>query len=152
MVDIRAAVPGDVPSVADRMRAADVAEGRAAGITDLRGALHEGRTRSTWCLTAVADRPVAMFGVRPWQDDALTLTGVPWFIGTDDLVAHRRAFNRLAPDYIVRMLRAYPRLMNRVHARNTAAVAWLARVGFTVHPPHAHPATGEPFHWFTKEA
>lgn len=132
------------------MRAADVAEGQALGIVDLRSALHEARECSRWCLTAVSGLPVAMFGVRSWHDDPTV--GVPWFLATDDVERHRRAFMRLAPHYIAQMLREFPRLKNRVHARNTAAVTWLASTGFTLGPVHTVPGTGEPFHWFTKEA
>jgi hypothetical protein len=90
--------------------------------------------------------PAAVFGVRAWGD-----AGVPWLLGTEVLVAQRRAFIRQAPAYIDLMLQAFPRLLNHVHAENTRAVLWLKRAGFTLHAPHPHPATGVPFHLFTME-
>ena len=42
----------------------------------------------------------------------------------------------------------FGRLYNTVHAENTLAVRWLRRMGFVLHEPHAHPDTGEMFHYF----
>lgn len=150
MVDIRPARLGDIHFLAESIRRCDLLEARALGIQHIGSALREGLEQSDWCKVAVDDYPVCIFGVRPRSNRCNT--GVPWFIGTDAMDGHRRAFMREAPGYIAMMLQAYPRLINRVHAKNTNAVAWLARVGFHMEPVHTHPLTGEPFHWFTKEA
>lgn len=146
-VEIRPAVLADADIVAADLRAADRAECLAAGVADVRGAIREGIEHSALCWTALVDgQPVAVFGVRAWGD-----SGVPWLLGTEALVVHRRAFIRQAPTYIDLMLQAFPRLLNHVHADNTRAVLWLRRAGFTLHPTHPHPATGAPFHLFTME-
>lgn len=147
-VEVRLPQFGDVPIIADRLRLADVEECHAAGVWDIRGAIHEGIVHSTLCYVVTVDgRPEAIFGVRPWSD-----WGVPWMLGTDVVPQQRRALIALAPRYIDLMLRAYPRLMNHVHARNTKAVRWLRRAGFTLHEARPHPETGEAFHVFVMEA
>jgi hypothetical protein len=56
-----------------------------------------------------------------------------------------------APRYIRMMLEDNPRLVNRVHARNSVAVRWLQRVGFTLHPATPE-QNGEMFHTFEMSA
>ena len=131
------------------MRAQDVDECLAAGHSDMRQVLAHGVAKSTWaCTAAVGGVPAAIFGVAPLSPNLLDPTGVPWLLGTDLVPQHQRALARLAPRYITEMLRAYPRLMNVVHARNTVSLRWLERMGFSIHPPHRHKGTGEMFHLF----
>ena len=147
-VEIQQAVAADAAPVAAHLRAADLAECLAAGVEDIERAIVEGVENSPMCWTAwVDDRPAAVFGVRPWG-----AVGVPWMLGTDDVIAQRRAFIKLAPAYIATMMQAYPRLMNHVHTDNVQAVRWLRRAGFALQSPHAHPATGAPFQVFEMEA
>lgn len=130
------------------MRDQDVAECLACGINP-RAAVTEGVTRSTWSLTALVDGEVAaIFGVAP-LGGVLDPRGVPWLLGTPLVPKYRRILARHAAPYIRTMLRAYPHLVNHVHARNTVAVAWIKRMGFTVHD-ETHPVgpEGEPFHLF----
>ena len=88
--------------------------------------------------------PVTINGgmaMRAWYD----------ILGTDLVKRHRRNLAREAPHYIRLMLKDHPRLINRVHAANTVAVAWLRRVGFTLHPATPEP-NGEMFHTFEMSA
>lgn len=150
MVEIRPATYWDVPYVVAKLRQADVDECHALGVNSIPDALWDGVALSDWAMCAeVRGVPAALFGVRAWRDEKVGRVGVPWMVCTTAVGKHGRAVMRLAPDYIARMLRAYPRLTNRVHARNVRAVLWLRRMGFTMHPEHAHEATGAPFHWFT---
>lgn len=146
-VEIRQARAADAAPVAANLRAADLAECLAAGVVDIERAIVDGVENSPLCWTAlVDDRPAAVFGVRPWG-----AVGVPWMLGTDDVITQRRAFIKLAPAYIAKMMQAYPRLMNHVHTENVQAVRWLRRAGFAIQDPHAHPATGAPFQVFEME-
>lgn len=77
--------------------------------------------------------------------------GLPWLLGTDAVPANRRALVRLTGPYIRRMLGLFPHLVNAVHARNTHAVRWLKRAGFTMHPA-VEVAGGEMFHPFEMKA
>lgn len=143
-VEIRPVAPGDVEHIAAHMRAADVAEVRAAGhepADALRGSL--ARSAMAWTAT-VGGVPAALFGVAP-LGSVLDPRAAPWLLGTDAVPRSRRALAVLTPRYIREMLGAFPHLINLVHAPNTVAVAWLQRVGFSLGPTIAHPATGEPF-------
>lgn len=143
-VEIRPVAPGDADHVAAHMRAADVAEVRAAG-HDPATAVRESIARSAMAWTAVVrDQPAAIFGVAP-LGTVLDPRGAPWLLGTDDVPRSRRALAALTPRYIHEMLGAFPHLINLVHARNTVAVGWLLHVGFRLGTTVEHPATGEPF-------
>lgn len=134
------------------MRAADVAECQAAGRPDLAQMLREAVDLSAWSVAARVDGELAaIFGVRP-VDGLMGQRGVPWLLGTETLVRHRRSFVRLAPAYIAQMLKAYPLLTNSVHAENTQAVAWLKRAGFRLGDAAPCGPHGAPFHPFTLEA
>lgn len=144
MVEVRPPTRLDIDALVAGMRRQDRVELAAAGIAP-REAVADGVTRSTWSLTATVDGEVAcIFGVAPFGGGA----GVPWMLGTDLVTQNRRALARLAPAYISQMLGVFPHLLNVVHARNTVAVAWLKRVGFTLQPAQPYGPHGEPFHRF----
>lgn len=145
-VDLRPPAPADADELAAGLRQQDIDELNAAGHHDHRAVIADGVARSDWCLTAlVGGRVACIFGVAR-MGTLLDPRGIPWMLGTDLVQQHRRAFVRLAPHYIQRMLQDYPHLVNVVHARNTLAVRWLQRAGFALRPPHQH--NGEPFHVF----
>lgn len=126
------------------MRAQDVAELKAAGIPNLVDAVAEGVRTSDWSVAARVDGKLAcIFGIRGYT--LLGDIGVPWMLGTEELVHHHRALVRLTPRYIGAMLQAYPRLMNAVHDRNTVSKGWLRALGFTIGPPLPVGADGERF-------
>jgi len=82
----------------------------------------------------------------------LTGLGSPWMLGTPELDRHSRVLVRRTPEYIGRMLNAFPHLVNFVHAKNTTSVRWLRRLGFTLHDARPYGALGEPFHFFEMRA
>ena len=90
-----------------------------------------------------------VFGVRPVT--FLGREGVPWMLGTPLVAQHARAFIKNSRPYIAQMLRAYPHLMNYVHAPNHQAIGWLKRMGFVLGPAVTAP-TGEMFHPFEMRA
>ena len=149
-VEVRPVEPGDAEALAAGLRQQDRAELDAAGHTDHLQTIRASVAMSDWCRTALADGEVAcIFGVAP-MGGLLDPRGVPWMLGTDLVPQNRRTLARLAPMYIRVMLQMYPHLLNTVHARNTLAVRWLARAGFTLHAPHDH--NGEPFRLFEMKA
>lgn len=146
VVDVRPVEPGDAQALAAGLRQQDRAELDAAGHPDHLHTIRVSVSMSDWSRTATVDGEVAcIFGVAP-IGGLLDPRGVPWMLGTDLVPQNRRALARLAPQYIRSMLQTYPHLLNTVHARNTLAVRWLARAGFTLHAPHDH--NGEPFQLF----
>lgn len=148
---MRALEPGDLETLAANMRQADRDEIAAAGIPDPLAALQSSAACSTECLTALFDGEVAcVFGVGPIS--ILLGIGAPWMLGSDQITRHPGAFITHARPYILRMLQAYPHLFNFVDARNSKAIRWLKRVGFTLHDPVPHGPLGMPFHPFEMKA
>ena len=149
-VEVRPVQPGDTDALAASLRQQDQDELTAAGWPDHLRIIQVSVSRSDWARTATVDGQVAcIFGVAP-MGGLLDPRGVPWMLGTDLVPQNRRTLARLAPVYIRAMLQMYPHLLNTVHARNTLAVRWLARAGFTLHAPHDH--NGEPFQLFEMKA
>lgn len=147
-VDIRPVRPGDAQALVAAMRPQDVAECRASGHDDILSAVELSIAHSAQCWSAEADGVLlCIFGVAP-VGTVLAPRGAPWLLGTDAMQRRRRALVALTRPYIVHMLALYPHLANFVHARNTLAVRWLQRIGFTLHAAIALPGTGEPFHPF----
>lgn len=145
---IRAVEPADLEHLSAHLRTQDQAELDAAGWLDYHRALEVSVERSRWSQVGLIDGQIAcVFGCAEYGS-LLAPTGVPWLLGTDVLTRHRRVLQRLARCYIETMLLDYPRLFNAVHAGNTAAVRWLKRLGFTLHPAIAAPPHGAPFHVF----
>ena len=140
--------PADVDELVASMRDQDVAEVLAAGYADTRTPVAEGVQRSVMCWTCRVDgKLAAIFGLAPFGG-MLSDTGVPWLLGTDEVPRHRRILARVARPYIARMLAQTPRLMNVVHADNTVAVRWLARMGFKLSPAAPAGPHGALFHSF----
>lgn len=144
-VEVREVRLGDSIRLADKMRDQDRAELDAAGHTNHRRIVAESVGMSEWARTALVNGEITcIFGLAR-GGTMLDPFGVPWMLGTDLVARHRRVLARLAPAYIREMLRTHPRLVNTVHARNSVAVRWLERVGFSFGQEFLHPATGEPF-------
>lgn len=151
MVEFVPPIAAHVDELAANLRAADRWELMCSGHVDQRKAIVDSLGYSTHMATALIDGQVAaIFGLAPLS--FLTGVGAPWMLGTDLVTQHRRALMRLAPSYIAAMKRAYPHLVNLVHAENEFAVRWLRRAGFTIHAPEPHPRTGAPFHRFEMKA
>lgn len=149
---IRDPEPGDAQALVDNLRPADRAEVSALiGEGRELDSVTEGLRISLYAWTATVDGEVAcIFGVAPVN--LLGGQGAPWMLGTPLIDKHRRAFMRLSPTYIARMLAVAPSLFNVVDARNVRAIGWLKRMGFTIHDPQPLGVAGLPFHLFTMEA
>jgi hypothetical protein len=140
----RYATPDDAAWLAPLLRQQDQDELRAAhGDADPVTLVRDGIARSTeaWTVTVTGDLAMVL-GVAPYT--LLGDQGVVWMLGTDVAPRFRHALMRKAPIYIARMLDLYPVLFNCVHAKNTASIRWLKRLGFALGEPVAL-TTGESF-------
>lgn len=148
-VVLRRPAAADVGTLVAHMRKADVDEVHAAGHDDLRAVVAEGVRVSVDCHAAWVDDELAcIFGVAPLGGRLLSPIGVPWLLGTDTLLKHRRTFVRLYQPHIARMLGLYPHLLNFVHAENAAAIRWLSGAGFSLAPAAPYGPRGAMFHRF----
>lgn len=145
---IRPTEPGDADALFSNLRASDLAECRAYGRGGATAAgVASNVNRSALCWSGFVDGDLAaILGVAPIN--MLTGIGSPWMLGTPVLDAHQRILVRKTPEYIARMLKAFPHLVNFVHAHNTTSVRWLRRLGFSFSEPAPFGALGEPFHRF----
>lgn len=144
---IRPTEPGDAVRLFTNLRASDLAECRAYGHPDTAASIASCVNRSVLCWTGLVDGELAaIIGVAPVS--ILTGVGSPWMLGTPVLDRHQRVLVRMTPEYISRMLKAFPHLVNYVHAKNTTSVRWLRRLGFTLHEAVPYGPLGEPFHPF----
>jgi hypothetical protein len=148
---IRPTEPQDAAVLYRHLRPADLAECLAYGHADLEERLAANVRRSLLCWSGFIDGELAaILGVAPIS--MMAGIGSPWMLGTPVLDAHSRVLVRRTPEYIAKMLNAFPHLVNLVHARNTTSVRWLRRLGFTLHSPVPHGAHGELFHPFEMRA
>lgn len=153
MVDvvIRLTQPGDAAELAANLRPSDLAECRAYGRGDIAAGVISSANRSMLCWTGLVDGELAaIIGVAPIS--VMSGIGSPWMLGTPVLDQHSRVLVRRTPEYIAKMLNAFPHLVNFVHAKNTTSVRWLRRLGFTLHAAQPYGALGEPFHPFEMRA
>lgn len=148
---IRPTEPGDAARLFANLRTSDLAECRAYGHPDIAASIASCVDRSVLCWTGLVDGELAaIIGVAPVN--MLTGVGSPWMLGTPVLDRHQRVLVRMTPEYISRMLKAFPHLVNYVHAKNTTSVRWLRRLGFTLHEAVPYGPLGEPFHPFEMRA
>lgn len=148
---IRPTEPGDAARLFANLRPSDLAECQAYGQADIAAGIEASVRRSVLCWTALVDGEVAaILGVAPLN--ILTGMGSPWMLGTPLVDRYQRVLVRKTPEYIARMLKAFPHLVNFVHARNTTSVRWLRRLGFTLHEAVPYGPLGEPFHPFELRA
>lgn len=146
---IRPTRAGDAELLAANLRKSDRAELAAVGFDDPLPAIAGSVDVSALCWSAFADGELAcIIGVSPFDG----ATGSPWMLGTPLLDAHSRVLVRKTPEYIALMLKAFPRLLNFVHAENTTSVRWLRRLGFTLAEPQPYGVRGELFHQFEMRA
>lgn len=148
---IRPTEPGDAARLFANLRAHDLAECRAYGHPDIAASIASCVDRSVLCWTGLVDGELAaIFGAAPIN--MLAGIGSPWMLGTPVLDRHQRILVRRTPEYIARMLKMFPHLVNYVHAKNSTSVRWLRRLGFTLHEAVPYGPLAEPFHPFEMRA
>lgn len=154
-ITIFRATLADADELYAHLRPADRAECEAYGKPSVEDGIQDSvKDSSGFCWTARREGALmAVFGVAP-----IAFTGQwggfgsPWMLGTPLLDRHPRILQRLAPEYVQIMLKAFPHLMNFVHAKNTRSVRWLKRLGFHLHAPELYGTRGELFHRFEMHA
>jgi len=152
VVEFRPAVAGDAESLAQRLRAADMAELQAAhGLdADPLALLRHGLQITPDAVAAVqGGRVIALIGCAP-GGTMLTPCGIPWLLGSDECAAHARLLVARGRQVVGDWLRQYGRLENYVDARHAASIRWLKRLGFTIHPVQRCGPGGALFHRFTR--
>jgi hypothetical protein len=148
---IRPTEPGDAAELFANLRPSDLAECQAYGRGDIAAGIASSVNRSVLCWSGFIDGELAaILGCAPIN--MLTGIGSPWMLGTPVLDRHQRVLVRSTPEYIAKMLNAFPHLVNFVHTNNTTSVRWLRRLGFTLHAAQPYGALGEPFHLFEMRA
>lgn len=83
----------------------------------------------TWTIMT-HEKPIGMFGLA--ASSLLGDTGIPWLLGTDDMLKIRRQFIRESKEHVDFMLTVFPKLTNLVHVENKASIRWLKSVGFVL--------------------
>ncbi len=83
--------------------------------------------------------------------DLLSDYGIPWMLGTDTALKHKKCFFSLVPDIIDDMFKVCSRLHNHVHCKNEASIKWLKWIGFTLCDPKPYGVENELFHEFYLE-
>lgn len=148
---IRPTQPGDAAELFKNLRPSDLAECEAYGRGDILAGIEASVARSVLCWSAFADGELAcIIGVG--LVNVMAGIGSPWMLGTPVLDQHSRVLVRMTPEYIAKMLNAFPHLVNFVHAKNRTSVRWLRRLGFTLHEAVPYGARGELFHPFEMKA
>lgn len=147
---IRPTQSGDAEELIANLRPSDLVECRAYG-RDIGDGIRSSVARSMLCWSAFADGELGcIIGVAPIS--VMSGIGSPWMLGTPVLDQHSRVLVRRTPEYIAKMLNAFPHLVNFVHAENHTSVRWLRRLGFTLHEAVPYGAQGELFHPFEMRA
>ncbi len=150
-VTIRATAPEDIALLADHMRASDIAEIHACAHYDLHEAVRASVANSLLCWSAFIDGEFAcILGCAPIS--IVSGIGSPWMLATPVLDRHARVLVRTTPRYIAEMLKAFPHLVNHVHAHNTTSKRWLRWIGFSLSEAAPFGPLGEPFHRFEMKA
>lgn len=71
---------------------------------------------------------IAVFGL--WTQH--TQWGMPWFVATDRVYAHRVRWLKLSKGWVDHMLQKRKYLMNYVSSHHIEAMKWLEWLGFTI--------------------
>ncbi len=123
-----------IEPIASNMREADVLEIWLLGHKMPIESMQNGFKLSVKSWTIMeAGTPIGMFGVSSLS--ILGNIGIPWLIGTDEMLKIRRQFVRESMTYLAEVLRLYPFLTNFVHVDNVASLRWLSWMGFDFDGP-----------------
>lgn len=131
-VEIVPATSAHVEAMVGHLRAGDVAEAAALGLSD-RAALEQGLALSIEAWTAVsAGVAMGMFGVT--CDGVLGDEGHPWLLTTCWTVPHWIVFARELRRATDRYKRMFQRLSGMTDARYPQAIRLLTWLGFSIEP------------------
>lgn len=132
----------DLSHIARHLRKQDRVEVEAATGKSAERVLFDSwrSSKGTW-IARVDGVPACLYGIA--AHDSFEGFGVPWMVGTDEMLRHQRALIFDAKKWVEKMQAQYPTLINATHARNTAAIRWLRWLGFQFTPEVT--VNGHPF-------
>ena len=152
MIDVRhvLATPEHVLELSPRMRAADREELLACGYPSVEEALYVAIEISNGFAFACYfdDQLAFLWGAAP---EGTKGVGVPWLLTSDLVEKFQFSFWAESKAVLPLILQKFPRLVNVVHAKHTASVRYLNRLGFIVEKAEPFGKKGEDFHKFTME-
>ena len=132
----RKSVPEDIPSVASRLREADINEIHARHPDiDVEDALRFGFLTSAPCHTMVQTSdglPLGMWGIVPSRESP---DGYVWMLCTDELVSVPKNARRFLVDvkrFLPLLLEVYPTLSNLIDSRNIVHLKFIEWLGFEI--------------------
>lgn len=141
-ITYRKATKEDALYVARHMRAHDIAEVTALGVTPEQATIHS-VTLSDEAYTGLVDGEVAMvFG---YVDNMLKDEGEIWALGTDRLFTVPRDMLKEGRRVVADFLGKCPALGNWIGADNIYSINWLKHLGFTISEPTPRGRNGEMF-------
>jgi len=136
MVSVRPTLPGDTWLILGSLRAPEVAEFDALGVTS-EDCMRLGLSMSEASTFFIEGEPAGMFGVADFGD-----YHVPWGVFTTAIDRKPIAFLRFAKRWMKNMKRP---AVNYVDIRNERAVRWFGWLGFEVSQPVPYGMKGELF-------
>lgn len=142
--------PWHIRYVAENMRSCDVTEVKAShGYTPMES-LNKAVSKSDRSRVVIYNgKPVAIFGL--CKGTILSGIGVPWFLGTNDILKLGKSLTKYGRMVVDEMLDQCPMLVNYVHTKNILSVKWLTSMGFNLDEPVTLLVSGEKFHRFSKK-
>lgn len=145
---LRASTTADALSLAPRLRAADVAELKAAGTCPTSALLRGVRySRRAVTIEDALGNPRIMAGVTPGTDP---LVGHVWLLSDDGITKDLRIpFVRDGMQGVRLFHALFPVLSNEVWAGNTTHIRWLQRMGFIFTATRTR-QNGRVFHHFMR--
>jgi len=136
--------------IAKNMRQADIDEAWVSHHqTPLQALLESWKISSYSVIITVDDEPCVMIGLV--IRDILSGNGVPWMLGTNTALKHKKNFFTEVPNVIKEMLTHCSKLHNYVHCKNKVSIKWLKWIGFTLCDPEPYGCEKELFHKFYLE-
>lgn len=123
----------DVRELAPLLRVEDRLEVLALGLNPIEGLLQSlAGAQEAWTYRAQG-QIVCVAGIAPRS--LIGRTGVPWLLGAELVVRHRRSFMVETRRVVARWLTHFDALTNIVDARYEAAIRWLDWLGFEIGEP-----------------
>lgn len=133
MITVLPAVEGDAHELVPLLRPEDRVEVITLGLDPVDGLLQSLiGAREAWTYRADG-RIVCMAGITPLS--LIGRTAVPWLLGSELVIQHRRAFMAETRRMVAHWLTLFDALLNVVDARYEAAIRWLRWLGFEVGEP-----------------
>lgn len=149
----REATKDDVYALAPKLRAADIREIRALGLTPEDGLMASWKACPQRYSIVSSGEIIGMFGVGPSHHMSERLgqpVGSVWMLGSDDLKRVKIGFLRSCHEWLEVLHRDYTILWNWADARNNLHLRWLEWLGFKIIGTAPIGVKGELFHQFLR--